>query len=64
MGMGGYIHRLVLTSLHQAVSQIVDSSKGILFSTSEMRLEGMLDFVTFLQLYTPSFKNCSCISHS
>lgn len=47
--------QLDLTSLHQAVSQIVDSSKVIISMASELRLEGMFDFVVFLQLYTPSF---------
>lgn len=47
--------QLVLTSLHQAASQIADSSKGILFTASELRLEGLLDFVIFLQSHTPSF---------
>ena len=53
MGMGG--DWLVLTSLHQAVSLIANSSKGMLFTTPELRLEGILDIIVFLQLCTLSF---------
>lgn len=39
--------------MYQAVSQIVDSSKVIIFTASELRLEDMFDFVVF----------CNCIHH-